>query len=48
METSGPDSDRDVTPVPARRPWTTPRLVVHGQVPALTFAAPSILTKSPP
>lgn len=39
METTGPDSGRDVTPEPAKRPWTTPHLVVHGTVPAQTFAA---------
>ncbi len=48
MDTPVPDSDRDVAPEPAKRPWTTPRLVVHGQIPAVTFAAPSTVTKTTP
>jgi hypothetical protein len=48
MDTPVPDSDPGVAPELAKRPWTTPRLVVHGQIPALTFAAPSTVTKTPP
>jgi len=48
MGTSGPDSDRDVTPELPKRPWTTPHLVVHGTIPAQTFAAQSPLTKQLP
>ena len=30
-----------------KKVWTTPRLTVHGTLPAVTFAA-SVLTKTPP
>ena len=45
MEITVPDSGRDVTPEPAKRPWTTPRLVAYGTVSAQTFAASP---KTPP
>ena len=43
------DGDGNLTPSdPPKRPWTTPRLVIHGTIPAQTFAVGSILTKQPP
>ena len=38
MDTPVPAGDRDVAPEPAKRPWTTPRLEVHGKIPSLTFS----------
>jgi hypothetical protein len=32
-------------PDPAKRPWTTPRLVIHGKLPKLTFGANSPKTQ---
>jgi hypothetical protein len=29
-----------------KRPWITPRLVIHGRVPAMTLAAVSFVTKT--
>lgn len=40
VEGEGNATPRD----PVKRPWTTPRLVVHGKIPALTFGATSLKT----
>jgi hypothetical protein len=39
MATTAAEGDGNVTAHdPVKRPWTTPRMVVHGKVPAITFA----------
>jgi hypothetical protein len=49
MPTPAADSDGHPSQLaPPKRPWTTPRLVIYGTIPAQTFAAGSILTKQPP
>jgi hypothetical protein len=45
MTTIAGEGDGEVSPHdPVKRPWTPPRLVVHGKVPALTFGATSLKT----
>jgi hypothetical protein len=33
---AGPDG-RPIPPAPPKRPWTTPRLAIHGTIPSQTY-----------